>query len=437
MPRPSRSETAPQLTGHDLRSKDKYGIPVSLTTSFISLNYGDNRAYDTLGHLQIPPSLTTAPSVLNETYGLLRDFENLYVLDHERTKRSSRDRYSTLTPYNENRVRLSPDTSGAGYINASYIYLGRPGEWSIATQGPLEKTVADFWLMVWQENSPSITMLCRPLEGQRENCEIYYPLSPGDIVNVGFAKVECVSIRYERSGRLEIRELRFTHSKKTRKVIHYLFMCWPDHSIPRDGDDQQALLRLIEISRPKPQGRHFRRSSRPAGPRIVHCSAGVGRTGTFIALDYLLMELKEGKLDSINRGMGMRLADGGPVFETIKLMREQRGGMVDRSSQYIFIHGVLMAEWNARFAPIEGRRPRHQATLMEDGYGPFKAKLWSKGIERTFDFPAERNDEIGFDERAQTHTEDNYEVRYEKGSATGGSGLFGSVKLLVSSLFRT
>jgi protein-tyrosine phosphatase len=121
-------------------------------------------------------------------------------------------------------------------------------------------------------------------------------------------------------------------------VWHFLFNVWPDQGIPLEGKDRKALRHLVKISRCHSRAR--RDSRRGVGPRVVHCSAGIGRTGTFIALDYLLLLLGEGKWDSKVRG--------DPVFDAVKCWREQRMTMVHRVGQFVFLCQMMREEWEAR-----------------------------------------------------------------------------------------
>ncbi|RAL64806.1 hypothetical protein DID88_001403 [Monilinia fructigena] len=118
-----------------------------------------------------------------------------------------------------------------------------------------------------------------------------------------------------------------------RTIHHFLFESWPDNDIPQSPADIHSLLTLLEVSRTA--------NNHSTTPRIIHCSAGVGRTGTFIALDHLLRELNMGHLDRLAK-------DKDPVYETVKRLRDQRMLMVHRVAQYAMIYSVLKEKWLER-----------------------------------------------------------------------------------------
>lgn len=121
---------------------------------------------------------------------------------------------------------------------------------------------------------------------------------------------------------------------ESKKVWHLLFAGWPDFSVP-EGDDRSAMLKLVEISR-------LKNSDNATNPRIVHCSAGIGRSGTFIALDWLTQELQEGSLDDVPETED-------PVVKIVEMLRDQRAGMVQSKVQFQFIYDVLREQWRERW----------------------------------------------------------------------------------------
>lgn len=195
-----------------------------------------------------------------------------------------------------------------------------------------------------------IVMLTQTFESGREKCTQYFPLdaesSPIMLVSgqaveqpgkeaaengglpqeenvVGeVALLECF---WNEKARSQIRRLRLTIGSESKTVWHFLFAGWADYSKP-EGENRAALLELISLSASK---------CAPESPRVVHCSAGVGRTGTFIALDHMLRELESGELLRIDD------KDADPVFDTVNQMREQRMMMVYNEMQFQFIYEVL------------------------------------------------------------------------------------------------
>lgn len=137
---------------------------------------------------------------------------------------------------------------------------------------------------------------------------------------------------------------------KEKEIYHLLFVGWPDFSVP-EGENRNAMLKLItksaELSKPPnvPTSAEFPPALDPASepsattsPRIIHCSAGVGRSGTFIALDFLLAHLERGNLDSVPD-------DVDPIFDTVNAMRRQRMMMVQSEAQFLFLYDVMRLAW--------------------------------------------------------------------------------------------
>ena len=233
----------------------------------------------------------------------------------------ARNRWSAVRPYANNRIHLRG--SCYDYINASPIEIG--GLKYIATQNPT--SIGDFWMMTWDENVSSIIMLM-PVGGSGEDrCANYFPQDISGVITFRDFQITLVEKAMEHS-RTEVRQLRVRRGDEARTVWHFAFLGWPDYGVPL-GDDRLALLDLIKLSR---------YSVKASIPRIVHCSAGCGRTGTFIALDYLLEELEQGPLDGE--------LERDPVFETVDYLREKRVMMVYKETQYRFIYDILRWRWN-------------------------------------------------------------------------------------------
>nr|XP_060617079.1 receptor-type tyrosine-protein phosphatase epsilon-like [Anolis sagrei ordinatus] len=228
-----------------------------------------------------------------------------------------KNRYKSILPYDGSRVVLQTSDGKADYINASYIDGYRAPKRFIAAQGPLPGTVQDFWRMVWQEKTPVIVMLTGLVEQNKRKCDQYWPpdvqAEYGDIT-VTLSNTWAVPGIVARTF-----SLKKAGTVTPRKVEHFQCLQWPDHGLPRDP---AGLLWLLEeVDR--------QASEAPsAAPIVVHCSAGVGRTGTFIALDSLLkMGRSEGQVD---------------VFRCVQRMREQRASMVQTKGQYAFLYEALL-----------------------------------------------------------------------------------------------
>ncbi|XP_068938030.1 receptor-type tyrosine-protein phosphatase R [Petaurus breviceps papuanus] len=231
-------------------------------------------------------------------------------------RHGTKNRYKTILPNPLSRVCLKPKNptdSLSTYINANYI-RGYSGEEKafIATQGPMINTVNDFWHMVWQEDSPVIVMITK-LKEKNEKCVLYWPEKRGI-----YGKVEVLVLGVKECDNYTVRNLTLKQGSHTQHVKHYWYTSWPDHKTP---DSAQPLLQLmldVEEDRIASSGR---------GPIIVHCSAGIGRTGCFIATSIGCRQLKEeGVVDALS---------------IVCQLRVDRGGMVQTSEQYEFVHHAL------------------------------------------------------------------------------------------------
>ncbi|XP_048516035.1 tyrosine-protein phosphatase non-receptor type 5-like isoform X2 [Athalia rosae] len=223
-----------------------------------------------------------------------------------------KNRYGSVLPNPQSRVVLpGSDDPLASYINANYI-RGFDGEETryIATQGPLAHTIVDFWRMVWAERVSTIVMMTRLHEATKTKCELYFPLEKGGRLHSGSHTIVVNSV--ESKDGYTIRELELGFEGERRHVQHYWYDTWPDHAVPQAAGALVGLAAEVNSS---------------PGPVVVHCSAGIGRTGCFIA---------------IATGMVQLLRDGNvDVLGILCQMRYDRGGMVQTAEQYEFVHRAL------------------------------------------------------------------------------------------------
>lgn len=262
-----------------------------------------------------------------------------------------RNRYNNVFPYATKRIKLNVPEGHNDYINASPIELHSTKSQVvtkfIATQGPEAHYVSHIWRMLWHEvESPAVVvMVTQTHEMNREKCYAYYPLSLSsptlivndhDEFNDGFMlTITLTAIHEDQSARCTVRELNVRHAEGEEKVvIHLQFGGWPDFAVP-EGPDRAALVKLVELS-------NVKNAEHPEAPRVVHCSAGVGRSGTFIALDWLLRELSDGSLDDLND-------DDDPINDVVARLRDQRMWMVQSPMQFQFLYDVVRREWRQRW----------------------------------------------------------------------------------------
>ncbi|XP_052241030.1 tyrosine-protein phosphatase 10D-like [Dreissena polymorpha] len=228
-----------------------------------------------------------------------------------------KNRYINILPYDRSRVKLKPldEKEGSDYINANYIPGYTLRREYIATQGPLSVTIDDFWRMIWEENVDTIVMLTQLMEQDRVKCDMYWPASKTPVA-YGTLLVSVHSEEKLEQYMLRIFEVK--HNEERRLVNHFQYLEWPDMGCP---EDPQMLLDFVADVREctnKPGGK---------SPIVVHCSAGVGRTGTFIAVDHLLQHIRDH--DEID------------IFQVVLEMREHRCQMVQTEDQFVYIHDVL------------------------------------------------------------------------------------------------
>eukprot|EP00123_Amoebidium_parasiticum_P012521 comp21412_c0_seq1/m.29506 comp21412_c0_seq1/g.29506 ORF comp21412_c0_seq1/g.29506 comp21412_c0_seq1/m.29506 type:complete len:582 (-) comp21412_c0_seq1:258-2003(-) len=234
-----------------------------------------------------------------------------------------RNRYSDVLALEHTRVCLMSDPND--YINANFITCGMGTTCTefISTQGPLPKTIEHFWAMVWEQKSPSIVMVTNTVENGRVKCEQYWP-EEGVTTTHGNLDVTNVKEKWSADGSFVMREITITDGESTHSVVHFHYTAWPDHGVPPTA---VALLDLISAVNEHQQ------SLKDAGPVTVHCSAGIGRTGTYIAVDTCIKAMQEtGWIDMVG---------------TVDRMRTQRQGMVQTPQQYLFCY-IALAQHCAR-----------------------------------------------------------------------------------------
>ncbi|KAK3517968.1 hypothetical protein QTP70_028528, partial [Hemibagrus guttatus] len=235
-----------------------------------------------------------------------------------------KNRYTNILPYDFSRVKLISmhNDEGADYINANYIPGYKSPREYIATQGPLPETRNDFWKMVMQQNSHVIVMLTQCNERRRVKCDHYWPFTD-EPVSYGEITVEMLS--ESESPEWTIRNFRLSYADEVQDVLHFNYTSWPDHGVPT-VNAIESILQFVQLVR--------QQANRTKGPVTVHCSAGVGRTGTFIALDRLMQHIREHEYADI---LGM-----------VSEMRSHRLSMVQTEEQYVFIHQCVLLMWKKK-----------------------------------------------------------------------------------------
>ncbi|NXM90232.1 PTPRV phosphatase, partial [Oenanthe oenanthe] len=260
-------------------------------------------------------------------HAFFQEFEELKEVGKDQSKveaelpaNVSKNRYPHVLPYDHSRVKLSQlgEDPHSDYINANFMPGYTSQQEFIATQGPLKKTIEDFWRLVWEQNVCNIIMLTVCMENGRVLCDHYWP---SESAPVCYGQVQVHLLMQSSSEEWTIREFKLWHEgeRAERSVSHLHYTAWPDHGVPESSTSIMAFRELVQ--------EHIH-STRGAGPTLVHCSAGVGRTGTFIALDRLLQQMRqEGAVD---------------IFGVVHSLRMSRYLMIQTLSQYIFLHSCIL-----------------------------------------------------------------------------------------------
>lgn len=254
-----------------------------------------------------------------------------------RPENKPKNRYKNILPFDHTRIVLrdgDPDLVGLDYINANLITAEddniEPKKSYIATQGCLQGTVVDMWRMIWQENCRVIVMTTKEVERGKIKAVRYWP-PHGDssdpdekALPVYKATITVKNVAEQKEKDYVIREFsvrkEFEDGKVEgpRKVFQYHFMTWPDYGVPGDPGSVLDFLNIVNTKQESIHG---------AGPIVVHCSAGIGRTGTFIVVDMILNQIK-------TYGMDCEI----DIQKTIQMVRSQRSGMVQTEAQYKFVY---------------------------------------------------------------------------------------------------
>ncbi|XP_066511325.1 receptor-type tyrosine-protein phosphatase S-like isoform X6 [Hoplias malabaricus] len=259
----------------------------------------------------------------NDNLRLSQEYESIdpgqqFTWEHSNLEvNKPKNRYANVIAYDHTRVILSPVNGvvGSDYINANYIDGYRKQNAYIATQGPLPETFGDFWRMVWEQRAASVVMMTKLEEKSRIKCDQYWPSRGTD--TYGLVQVTLLDTMELATFCVRTFSLHKSGCNERREVRQFQFTAWPDHGVPEYPTPFLAFLRRVKACNPP-----------DAGPVVVHCSAGVGRTGCFIVIDAMLERIRH-----------ERTVD---IYGHVTLMRSQRNYMVQTEDQYGFIHEALL-----------------------------------------------------------------------------------------------
>ncbi|XP_053715414.1 receptor-type tyrosine-protein phosphatase S-like isoform X24 [Synchiropus splendidus] len=241
-----------------------------------------------------------------------------------------KNRYANVIAYDHSRVLLTAvdGIPGSDYINANYIDGYRKQNAYIATQGALPETFGEFWRMIWEQRSSIIVMMTKLEERSRVKCDQYWPTRGTE--TYGLIQVTLLDTVELATYCVRTFALYKNGSSEKREVRQFQFTAWPDHGVPEHPTPFLAFLRRVKACNPP-----------DAGPMVVHCSAGVGRTGCFIVIDAMMERIKHEKTVDI--------------YGHVTLMRAQRNYMVQTEDQYTFTHDALQEAVNCGTTEVPAR----------------------------------------------------------------------------------
>ncbi|KAM9134313.1 FERM and PDZ domain-containing protein 2 [Pangshura tecta] len=225
-----------------------------------------------------------------------------------------KNRYRDILPYDATRVPLG---ATRGYINASYIrmHIGEEEHFYISTQGPLPCTVADFWQMIWENESDVIAMMTKEVELGKVKCHRYWPDAPQHSLDLSEFHLRLDNYQILEYFIIRIIEIINKQTGERRFVKHLQFTTWPDHGTPR------LIEHLIKFIR-------YMRKIHQTGPITAHCSAGIGRSGVLLCIDILLSCIEKDLCFNVK--------------QIVRELRHQRFGMIQTKDQYLFCYEVVL-----------------------------------------------------------------------------------------------
>uniref|UniRef100_A0AAR2IW57 protein-tyrosine-phosphatase n=1 Tax=Pygocentrus nattereri TaxID=42514 RepID=A0AAR2IW57_PYGNA len=264
---------------------------------------------------------------------LLLQFEKLYrknpgllISCAKLSENMDKNRYKDVLPYDITRVVLQAEEDN--YINASHVKTEPAGAvlQYMAAQGPLPHTCTHFWRSVWEQGVTVIIMLTTLTERGRTKCHQYWP-HPPEVKDYDYLQVCCHSEECNLAYVTRELTLKNTQLGQKRSITHLQYVAWPDHGVPEESSDFLDFVQTVRSKR------------RDTEPLMVHCSAGIGRTGVLITMETALILMESAK----------------PVYplEIVTSLREQRAMMVQTSCQFSFVCEAILRVYRERFKPSQ------------------------------------------------------------------------------------
>ncbi|CAH1243397.1 PTPRM [Branchiostoma lanceolatum] len=300
------------------------------------------------------------PDGIKKEFSTISDHRHPYAVS-KKPGNVAKNRYKNIVSYDHSRVILQdqPSRPNSDYINASYIDGYDKVKAFVACQGPKQDTSRDMWRMVWQEGTACIVMVTNLVENGRAKCERYWPEENNEYENnvqtYGDITVTAEKVSTMADYALRLLQIQKAGVDEVREVLHFQYTSWPDYGVPKHPTSTINFVKRVKASIP-----------RGAGPTIVHCSAGVGRSGTFITIAAMLDMIEEE--GAIN------------VHDFVDAMRENRMTMVQTPDQYAFIYTALLEatqcgnttipadEFRDRFSTLTRKNPKTGLNAFQEEF---------------------------------------------------------------------
>ncbi|XP_048385144.1 tyrosine-protein phosphatase non-receptor type 2-like isoform X3 [Stegostoma tigrinum] len=262
-----------------------------------------------------------------------------------------RNRYRDVSPFDHSRVKLQKADND--YINASLIVMEEAQRNYILTQGPLPNSCGHFWQMVWEQKSRAVVMLNRVIEKGSVKCEKYWPSKEDEVMSFEDTQFSLKLLSEDVKSYYTVRRLQLqrTSTGETREILHFHYTTWPDFGVPESP--ASFLNFLLKV-------RESGSLSSDCGPAVVHCSAGIGRSGTFALVDTCLVLMEKRKDPSTV-----------DIREVLLEMRKYRMGLIQTPDQLRFsymavIEGAKYIKGDSSAQPPKRTLPRQNENRDPD-----------------------------------------------------------------------
>ncbi|XP_054763999.2 uncharacterized protein LOC129270704 [Lytechinus pictus] len=386
LPSNGKSQTLPLLTGDltlealnalyakpDKRS-DVVSVPaLSPTVKEAGTDTPDGELYE---NVNLPGSIPVANLVehvekkkeqeedgFSHEFSLLSSDEGIPRIIALKPENKTKNRFKNIVAFDHSRVVLEKlkDDPHSDYYNANFIKDDKGKKAFIASQAPNMASINDFWRLIWQENVCSVVMVTNTIEGGKDRCTVYWPKAMGDSKTFGDIEVKLRTVEEFSDHVHRVMDVKQVSGGETRSVHQFHYQSWPDMGVPQYPTTLISFTQAVKHVHEK-----ITANTKGSTPMLVHCSAGVGRTGTFISLYCMLGKIKENS--HIN------------IFAFIQNMRKDRPYMVQTADQYILIHTALVeaymsgntdipvAHFEAKLSSLKERNPVTQKLNIEQEF---------------------------------------------------------------------